>query len=97
MNKSQSTRNEKVILDEKNCGATTDWYIPLGERIQERFPDYTVIVSGGPYRGYDVSIDEVDTVNKVIRVDFYLPLYIDRDGCVDFASDYIANEINNAA
>lgn len=97
MEKSQNTGNGKVILDEKNCGATKELYIPLGKRIQERFPNYTVFVSGGPYRPYDVKVDEIDTVNKVIRVDFYLPLYIDRDDCVDFASDYIANEINKAA
>ena len=97
MQENQNTRNGKVILDEEKCGLTKDWYIPLGEKIQRKFPNYIVIVSGGPYRFHDVSVEEVDTVNKVIRVDFYLPTYIDCDDCVDFASQYIEKVINNAA
>ena len=44
----------------------------VGEKIAKIFPSFTVWVTGGPYRGYDVR-HQIDTKNKIISIDFYSP------------------------
>jgi len=41
-----------------------------GEELAKMFPSFTVWVTGGPYRGYDVR-HQVDLKKKIISIDFY--------------------------
>ena len=58
-----------------------DWYQGYGEEIAKLYPDYQITVDGGPYRwSYELKY-EIDTENKTLMLDFYLPLYINWKEC----------------
>lgn len=65
----------KKVKNISNCGHWKDIYQIYAEEVSKLYPDYDIIVDGGSYRFYDVKM-EVNTENKVIGLDFYLPLYI---------------------
>lgn len=60
-----------------------DWYQGYAERVAKKYPDYTIIVDGGACRGYDCRV-ELNREEKEIHLDYYLPLYIDKDACYDY-------------
>ena len=41
-----------------------------GEKVAEAMPGWTVVVDGGPYRGYDVAYT-MKREEKIIELDFY--------------------------
>jgi hypothetical protein len=41
-----------------------------GEKVDEALPGWTVVVDGGPYRGYDVAY-KMKREEKIIELDFY--------------------------
>lgn len=83
------------LVDDCLAESWKDWYVDMGKDIQKEFPDYVVLISGGSYRGYDISVDYVDKERKKIRIDCYLPMYIDSDDCVEFAIDYVKNVVES--
>lgn len=60
-----------------------DWYQVYAERVAKEFPLYTIIVDGGGNRGYDCCV-ELKREEKEIHLDYYLPIYIDKDACFDY-------------
>ncbi|WP_336036656.1 hypothetical protein [Halobacterium yunchengense] len=63
------TDHDRVVYE-----ATTDKYgrgeLAVAKAVAEAVDDYTVVISMGPYRGYNVHYD-TDVENKTIELDFY--------------------------
>ena len=66
----------KKVINVSESNAWKDYYQKMGEQIAEKFPDFQVIVDGGSFRCYDVRL-EVNLEERTIKVDYYLPLYLD--------------------
>lgn len=52
-----ATDHERVYFRPPHIGRhknSVDAYVAAGEKVAGAFPEWTVIITGGPYRGYDV-------------------------------------------
>lgn len=67
------TRHPRVFYKSKN-DVYSRGELAFSEDISKQFPKYTVIITMGPWRVYDVGF-EVDYIAKTIALDFYSPAY----------------------
>lgn len=70
----------KEIKNISTCDSLKDCYQGYGEEIAKLYPDYQITVDGGPFRFYDIKY-KIDTKNKTLELNFYLPFYIDWKEC----------------
>ena len=75
----------------KNISTTLskDAYYDAVDIIARKYPNYSIIVDGGSWRGYNVRY-EVNHSEKVIKLDYYLPLYTDFNICNSWVLTEIA-------
>ena len=78
----------KQVINNSTNEHFKGYYQKLAERVAKEFPDYQVSVDGGGYRFHDVQY-KINTTEKTIELDFYMPLYIDGDECVKWVIDEI--------
>ena len=57
-----------------------DWYQSRGEEIAKLYPDFEITVDGGPFRFYELTY-AIDTENKTLELNFYLPFHINWKEC----------------
>lgn len=89
------TKYPRVKIVNDSLADSWVWkYAAIGNEIQKHFADYTVYISGGSYRGYDM-IADVDVDSKKIRVDCYLPLHMDCEATTDWAIGYIRSVLKS--
>jgi len=69
----ETSMDGRVIYENVNYSfLSADTMRSVGEEIAKAFPSFTVWVTGGPYRGYDVR-HQIDPKRKIISIDFYSP------------------------
>lgn len=79
------SRNLKNI---SNC-VSKSAYDEVANIIAKKYADYSIIVDGGPYRGYNVKY-EVNHEDKTIKLDYYLPFYTNFSNCNEWVLSEIA-------
>ena len=91
----QETSYPRVKIVNDSLADSWVWkYAAIGNDIQRHFADYTVYISGGSYRSYDMIVD-VDIDSKMIRVDCYLPLHMDCEATTDWAIGHIRSVLES--
>lgn len=78
----------KKVNNTSTCTHYKEVYQDWGEQVAKLYPDYEIIVNGGSFRGYDMKY-ELDTEKKTMKLDFYLPLYVDWRAC----KKWLVNEL----
>lgn len=66
--------------------------LSIASKVADRFPDYTMIITMGPYRGYNVAY-RLKLVEKQILLDFYSPRLPSNSDVVDIIEE-IAFKLN---
>lgn len=69
----KTTMDGRVTYEDVNYNFLTGEEMRrVGEKVAKVFPSFTVWVTGGPWKGYDVK-HQIDLKTKIISIDFYSP------------------------